>query len=234
MVDNAAQLNECSARRAYRARNLRSLTVDAVNTTATRRARILDAAARAFASHGYRASSLRDIAREAGCSLTLLDHHFGSKSMLLEAVIKGQHEHCQIRLARLKALLAPASTFQFEAFVALWANYEFDLYATREGRQYLTLMLKLSGDSEVDAELRRNLNCSESLVVQAFGRAHPSLDDAALRGAWFVASGALYAAITSADETGDLSESGTTTPARTRAIAFLVDGLQAYWREVPA
>ena len=36
-------------------------------------------AARAFAANGYRASSLRDIAREAGCSLTLLDHHFGMR-----------------------------------------------------------------------------------------------------------------------------------------------------------
>ena len=216
------------------ARNRRRLIVDAVNTTATRRARILDAAARAFASHGYRASSLRDIAKEAGCSLTLLDHHFGSKAMLLDAVIKGQHAHCQIRLARLKALLAPASTFQFEAFVALWANYEFDLYATREGRQYLALMLKLSGDSEVDAELRRNLNCSESLVVQAFGRAHPSIDDDALRGAWFVASGALYAAVTSIDELGDLNRPDTVILVRARAIAFMVGGLRACWSDGPS
>ena len=206
------------------------MIIDApANTTASRRARILDAAARAFAANGYRASSLRDIAREAGCSLTLLDHHFGSKAMLLEAVIKGQHEHCQIRLARLKALLAPAAAFSFDDFVALWANYEFDLYATREGRQYLTLMLKLSADSEVDVELRRNLNCSESLVLQAFARAHPSLDEAALRGAWFIASGALYAAVTSVDEMDELGEPDSTAAARQRTIAFLANGLQAYW-----
>ena len=206
------------------------MIVDAPTTTASRRARILDAAARAFAANGYRASSLRDIARDAGCSLTLLDHHFGSKAMLLEAVIKGQHEHCQLRLASLKALLAPAaaSAFAFEDFVAQWANYEFDLYATREGRQYLTLMLKLAGDSEVDVELRRNINCSESLVVQAFARAHPSLDEPALRGAWFIASGALYAAVTSADEMGG---HGTSVAPRARVIAFLVDGLRAYWRD---
>ncbi len=198
-----------------------------------RRARILDAAARAFAAHGFRASSLRDIAKEAGVSLTLLDHHFGSKGQLLEAVIKGQHENCQLRLARLKASLAPASAFRLEDFVALWANYEFDLYATREGRQYLALMLKLSGDSEVDGELRRNLNCSKALVVEAFARARPGLDEDALCGAWNVASGALYAAVTSADEMRDLSETASTTVARKRTIAFLVEGLRGYWGEAP-
>ena len=149
--------------------------------------------------------------------------------MLLEAVVKGQHEHCQSRLTRLKAVLTPAAAFSFEDFVALWANYEFDLYATREGRQYLTLMLKLSADSEVDVELRRNLNCSESLVLQAFARAHPSLDEAALRGAWFIASGALYAAVTSVDEMDELGEPDSTAAARQRTIAFLANGLQAYW-----
>jgi AcrR family transcriptional regulator len=203
------------------------------DSTVTRRARILDSAARAFAARGYRASSLRDIARDAGCSLTLLDHHFGGKGMLLEAVIKGQHEDCHARLAGLRALLAPASSFVFEDFVALWANYEFDLYATRGGRQYLALMLKLSGDGELDRELRRSLNCSEALVVQAFTRARPSLAEDVLRGGWFVASGALYAAVTSADEISDLGKPGTTTGARARTIALLVDGLHGYWRDAP-
>ncbi len=198
--------------------------------TVTRRTRILDSAARAFAMHGYRASGLRDIARDAGCSLTLLDHHFGGKTMLLEAVVKGQHEHCHARLAGLKASLTPASAFVFEEFVALWANYEFDLYATREGRQYLTLMLKLSGDGEIDRELRRSLNCSEALVMQAFARARPSLGEDVLRGAWFAASGALYAAVTSAGEDGDLGSPGTNSAVCTRTIALLVQGLHGYWR----
>ena len=151
--------------------------------------------------------------------------------MLLEAVVKGQHANCQARMAGLKAALAVASAFVLEDFVALWANYEFDLYATREGRQYLTLMLKLSGDGGVDRELRRNLNCSEALMIQAFTRARPSLDEDSLRGSWFVASGALYAAVTSAD---DLDRPDTTTRMRTRAIAFLAGGLRAYWSDGPS
>jgi len=196
----------------------------------TRRARILDSAARAFATHGYRASSLRDIAKDAGCSLTLLDHYFGGKGMLLEAVIKGQHENCHKRLAGLKALLASAGTFDFEQFLAVWVNYEFDLYATRQGRQYLKLMLRLSTDDEVDAQLRRHLNCSEALVLEAFARALPSLDEPALRGGWRMASAALYAAVTSAGDAQDAGAPDPTTAPRARAIAFLVDGLHALWK----
>ena len=54
-----------------------------------------------------------------------------------------------------------------------------------------------------------------------------------LRGRWFAASAALYAAVTSADEVGDHCASRTTTATRTRTISLLVDGLRAYWREVP-
>lgn len=144
-------------------------------------------------------------------------------------MIKGQHDHCQKRLAGLRTLLTPASAFDLNQFIAVWANYEFDLYATREGRQYLMLMLKLSADDQIDMELRRHLNCSEVLVVQAFARERPSLDVQALRGGWFVASGALYAAITSAEETQDLDDSASTTLSRVRAIAFLLEGLRGYW-----
>ncbi|MFL6698885.1 MAG: hypothetical protein ACJ8GJ_17105 [Vitreoscilla sp.] len=144
-------------------------------------------------------------------------------------MIKGQHEHCQQRLAGLRELLTPVSAFDLNQFIAVWANYEFDLYATRDGRQYLMLMLKLSADEEVDAELRRHLNCSEVLVVQAFARERPSLDAQALRGGWFMASGALYAAIVSAEETQEPDDPASATLSRVRAISFLIEGLRGYW-----
>ena len=211
-----------------RARAIENIIDNLPDGHPTRRARILDSAARAFAAHGYRASSLRDIAKDAGCSLTLLDHYFGGKGTLLDAVIKEQHENCHKRLVGLKALLTPATTFDFEHFLAVWVNYEFDLYATRQGRQYLKLMLRLSADDEVDAQLRRHLNCSEALVLDAFARALPSLDEPALRGGWRMASGALYAAVTCTDDAHDPCEAGSTTATRTGVIAFLVEGLNAY------
>ena len=41
------------------------------------RARILDAAMEDFALRGFEASTLRDIASQAGVSLGLIRHHFG-------------------------------------------------------------------------------------------------------------------------------------------------------------
>lgn len=53
-----------------------------------RQRRILRTALRMFAQREYTDVSLRDIAREAGVSLTLIDHHFGAKHALFTAVVR--------------------------------------------------------------------------------------------------------------------------------------------------
>jgi AcrR family transcriptional regulator len=53
-----------------------------------RQRRILRSALRMFAEREYAEVSLRDIAREAGVSLTLIDHHFGAKHALFTAVVQ--------------------------------------------------------------------------------------------------------------------------------------------------
>lgn len=50
------------------------------------RARILAAAAKLFAAHGYDGTSLRAVAREGGVSQPLIHHHFGSKEALWNQV----------------------------------------------------------------------------------------------------------------------------------------------------
>jgi len=60
------------------------------------RERILDAARRVYAKHGFRGATTRLIAIEAGVNEVTLFRTFGSKSALLEAVLeqysKGEHE----------------------------------------------------------------------------------------------------------------------------------------------
>lgn len=51
------------------------------------RQRILEAAERLFAEHGFAGTSLRAIIREAGVNLAAVHYHFGSKEALLEAVV---------------------------------------------------------------------------------------------------------------------------------------------------
>jgi AcrR family transcriptional regulator len=192
-----------------------------------RRDQILDVAAQAFAKLGFSAAGMRDIARDAGCSLSLLVHHFGTKRAMLEAVVKQHDGFCQERLTGLRAQLQRADGISVDDFITTWAHYEFDLYATRSGRRYLTLMLRLQADREVDDDVRGTLNCAEVTVMKGFARAWPSMDEAALRGVWRMTSTALYAAITG---DGDASAEGApgAAAAQRRAIAFLLHGLHAY------
>lgn len=53
-----------------------------------RRSAIIAAAVRSFADHGYRGSSIADIAMECGISQAGLLYHFRSKAELLEAVLE--------------------------------------------------------------------------------------------------------------------------------------------------
>jgi len=61
------------------------LYVRTVNEDLTARARIRDAALRLFAERGIEGATIRDIAKEAGVSLGLIRHHFGSKEALRDA-----------------------------------------------------------------------------------------------------------------------------------------------------
>jgi TetR/AcrR family transcriptional regulator, regulator of cefoperazone and chloramphenicol sensitivity len=59
--------------------------VDISQEDLTARARIRDAALRLFADRGIDATTVRDIAKEAGVSAGLLRHHFGAKEDLRDA-----------------------------------------------------------------------------------------------------------------------------------------------------
>lgn len=52
------------------------------------RIRILDAAERVFADRGFEAAAIRDIAARARVTLPVLYYHFGSKTGLIEAVLR--------------------------------------------------------------------------------------------------------------------------------------------------
>ena len=49
--------------------------------------RILDAAERLFADHGFEGTSIRDIVDSAKVNLAAIHYHFRSKEALLEAVL---------------------------------------------------------------------------------------------------------------------------------------------------
>lgn len=194
---------------------------------------ILDAAVREFAVNGFELASLRAIAKAAGCSLTLLVHHFGNKSGLVRAVVSQQQQSCEKRLVPLRARLA-THDLTFEELASAWTHYEFEQHSTREGRLYLHVMLRLQTDPKVDEETRQILNCSEIVVTKGLQRACPGLDEPSRKGLWLLASGGLYAVLTNLDRIGEIATTEAMAAVRARAVDYLVSGLCGYCRGVTA
>src|SRR5215471_5496920 len=72
--------------------------------------RILDAAERLFADHGFEGTSIRDIVDEAKVNLAAVHYHFRSKEALLEAVLTRRISLVnEARIQRLEAAEAAAA-----------------------------------------------------------------------------------------------------------------------------
>ena len=69
-------------------------------TPAARRALIEEAALEAFATHGFHAASMSDIARRAGVTKPVLYDHFASKAALHAHLLRAQTEELLDRVAR--------------------------------------------------------------------------------------------------------------------------------------
>jgi AcrR family transcriptional regulator len=195
-------------------------------TSSARRTAILESATRAFSMFGLRGSSLRDIAKDAGVSLTLLDHHFGSKAMLLEAVVRSHSDSCTKKIAPLRAsLMAVDGSLTTQRLIDEWVEYEFALSDTRQGRHDLHLVLRLGVDLEVDPALRDDINCSKRVIVDALRLLEPRLTERQVKSAWTLASSALYAAVLRIDELCLPGDRLDMADFRTETKGFLVAGL---------
>ena len=90
---------------------------------AATRERILDAAEELFARRGYHGVSIRDITRDAGVDVALVNYHFGTKEALLDSVLTRRSEVLNAeRMALLQACMdrarsgAPALADVIDAF----------------------------------------------------------------------------------------------------------------------
>ncbi len=73
------------------------------------REQLLDAGLTVFSDLGYDGAGLRAIAQRAGCDVSMIAHHFGSKSALWRAVVEREAQRLQADLRRASAYLAPGS-----------------------------------------------------------------------------------------------------------------------------
>jgi len=136
--------------------------------------RILDAAERLFADHGFPATSLRDITNAADVNLAAVNYHFGSKEALLIAVL----ERTTIpvnrdRLKRLDQLEAAAAggPVEPEQLVRAFLTPLFEQQSnwTEHNFSWLKLMGRIH--TEVDQELRAKLIGQYETVLRRFSAA---------------------------------------------------------------
>jgi AcrR family transcriptional regulator len=94
------------------------------------RSRIIEAAARVYAAHGYRGATTRRIAEEAGVNEVTLFRQFGSKSALLDAMV----EEC----LGMRHVGLPEVPNDPEAELTLWVTAHMrDLVAKRDLLQHV-------------------------------------------------------------------------------------------------
>ncbi len=121
-----------------------------------RRQNILLAAEKLFATRGYHAVSIRDIAEEAGVQLALVRYYYGQKHELFHAI----HEHwgstIAERLAMLKQAVASGSGDRLTHLVEAFVGPVLRLRSSPEGEYFALLMTRgLAMQSEEELPIIR-------------------------------------------------------------------------------
>ena len=146
------------------------------------RRRLLDAAEALVADEGYAAPSHRSIARRAGVHVALVNYHYGSKEMLLEAVV-ARRAHQLIaawRQALAEATRGPALDAE-DVLRAYWAPFATpSALAEGEWRNYLCTVAWLSQAQDGDAWWSHQFGGIERAFRDALGRALPGVSPEAI------------------------------------------------------
>ena len=214
------------------------------NGDATRN-KILDAAERLFAEHGYTAVSMRSITAEAGVNVAAIHFHFASKEALFEAIFNRRVQ--PINAARLAGLRgAPGNGRDHDvelanvlkAFVAphLEAAKGFDPGSI----VLLQFMTRAAAepDKSIQAVLRKEFDPVWVELTAAVRRALPKASDEAIGWGLFFTLGALYFINPSrgwlASLTRNKCNAADTEAAMRYLVPFLTAGLQGLTKQLPA
>lgn len=147
-------------------------------TRAKGRVAILDAALALFAESGYGGVSLRDIARRAQVSLTLVDHHFGAKHELFDGLVQSLQSEVEACLGPLRSLRAEAAGGDVDARALDALLASISLLADRQqGRHLVWLILRsrYENDPRVSAALITLFKPIAQAFVDSLQPAHPRL-----------------------------------------------------------
>jgi AcrR family transcriptional regulator len=119
---------------------------------------LLDVALRRFAVDGYAATTVRDIADEAGVNVALISRYFTSKEGLFEACLSAVHEEMRQTAGEVTLAQVP------EAIAAQVAGLGREGFPNR-----LALLLRSSGDERADEIRFGVLRTSAERLAEAAG-----------------------------------------------------------------
>ena len=195
---------------------------------------ILVAANHHFSHHGFRGASLRDIARDAEVSLTLLNHHFGSKFQLLSAVIDSHRAMLDERAGALLALMSQRpGRFTVNDLVQVWIRLGFETAAEASGEQFLRLMARVIDDPSEEAAqvVREKLDDAALVFIDALQQCYPEATRYAAASAYIYVSAALLKFLVGSKRLFRLAKASTPADAtaedKARLARFLVAGIEA-------
>jgi AcrR family transcriptional regulator len=195
---------------------------------------ILLAANHHFAHHGFRGASLRDIARDAEVSLTLLNHHFGSKFQLLSAVIDSHRAMLDERSSALLVLTAAGpGRFTVRDVVRVWIRIGFETAARTNGEMFLRLMARVIDDPSEEAAqvVREKLDDAALVFIDALQLLYPGATRYAAASAYIYVSASLLKFLVGSKRLFRLAHAGAPADAdgedQARLTRFLVAGIEA-------
>jgi AcrR family transcriptional regulator len=186
--------------------------------------KILDAAERLFAEHGYAGTSLRQIIAAAGVNLAAIHYHFGNKEELLGQLIARKAAPVNAeRLGLLDRYEAEAGNAPVAIEKLLQAFLEPALQRVKEHPDFARLMGRLYGEGLMLGIAERHFQTVITRFTAAFGRALPELSqqEVALRLQFMV--GAMAHTMLFASHRFALDGAALTR----ELVAFLVGGLRA-------
>lgn len=199
-----------------------------------RKQAILVAASRQFGQFGFRGTSLRDIASEAGVSLTLLRHHFGAKSDLLVAVVEAHRPWFDERVALLRRLKRTASgSLTTHDLVEAWIRNGFELAARDDGTTFIRLLARvIDAPTDEDAlPVRDRSNDAALEFIEALHLCPPAATKRAVAATSVWINASLLMFLEGARQIFSLTDSASspslTDDDQARMVRFLVAGAEA-------
>ena len=146
--------------------------------SAQTRERLLDAAEKLFAEHGFHSASVRDITREAKCNIASVNYHFGGKSNLYrEVFLRRLRDLRERRLARIEEVRGARPSL--ERLLAAFASVFVDpLVEEGAGRRWVMLVSQELIDPQLPPQtfLGEMVEPVQGALAAAMCEAAPGID----------------------------------------------------------